>query len=364
MPISRLPDLAQPVSIADPSGTASPTNIRRQLLLAGLGALAGPCLPMTAFAQSTAMPLETPATASPAPARFDPNQRLGPTPWDRQDSAHYRFERLSLAAADGQRYRLWLAQPRRAAAITHPLLCLLDGNAVADTITAPMLDALAEDGQAVALVTIGPDSDLRFDVERRAYDYTPPVHMDGPTWDDEARGRRGGGADAFLAFIADRVLPAAAQVLGPTDPARRTLWGHSYGGLFALHALLRRPDIFTRYAAADPSLWWQGGFVLREAESPAPLPKDRATTRLLIMQGDSITDQRPRVQGPPNVDPAVLASRQKARASVPADSGLRLAATLNRRRGMEVEHQSYPGVAHGPMLAASLPATFLLATRA
>jgi len=46
--------------------------------------------------------------------------------------------------------------------------------------------------------------------------------------------------------------------------------GHSYGGLFALHALLRRPQFFSRYAAAAPSLWWQDGFILREAEHPAP----------------------------------------------------------------------------------------------
>lgn len=119
------------------------------------------------------------------------------------------------------------------------------------------------------ILAIGPDSDLRFDVAMRAYDYTPSVRADGPTWDDEEPGRPGGGANHFLDFIVAQAVPALAA-RAPLDLRRRALCGTLVGWLFALHALLRRPQFFSRYAATDPSLWWQDGFILREAEHPAP----------------------------------------------------------------------------------------------
>lgn len=297
-----------------------------------------------------------------APQRFDPARRMGPTVWDEGGSRHYRFERVAAAAASGRRYRLWLAWPRRAApAGGHPLACLLDGNAVADTLGAAQLDALAEAGDAPAILAIGPDSDLRFDVAQRAYDYTPPVRGDGPTWDDEALQRRGGGADAFLDFIAGRALPALAA-RAPLDARRHTLWGHSYGGLFVLHALLRRPLLFSRYAAADPSLWWQEGFILREAGQPAPLPAGRETT-LLLMQGAS-ADERGPAPPPAGADAARVERMRRQRASVPPEAGRMLVDRLGRRPGMRAEFRAFPGVPHGPMLAASLPAALALAARA
>ncbi len=74
------------------------------------------------------------------------------------------------------------------------------------------------------ILAIGPDSDLRFDVAMRTYDYTPSVRADGPTWDDEERGRPGGGADHFLDFIVAQAVPALAA-RAPLDPRRRTLCG-------------------------------------------------------------------------------------------------------------------------------------------
>jgi len=341
--------LVKPTSAAVP-GEAAP---RRSLLagLAGAAALAG-C--------SRLMP-PRPAPAEPPP-RFDPDRRMGPSVWDSGGTRHYRFERLSVAAAaSGRRYRLWMAWPQRApAAAGHPLACLLDGNAVADTLTAAQFDALAEAGDAPAILAIGPDSDLRFDVAMRAYDYTPAVRSDGPTWDDEARGRRGGGADAFLDFIAAQALPQMAA-RAPLDARRRTLWGHSYGGLFALHALLRRPQLFSRYAAADPSLWWQDGFILREAEHPAPLPPARETT-LLLMQGAS-AEGAAAPAPPAGADPARVERMNRLRAAAPPEAGRTLVAKLGGRPGMRAEYRAFPGVPHGPMLAASLPAALALAAR-
>jgi len=319
-------------------------------------------LAANAFLQACSSRPQAPAAAAAAPAAFDPDRRMGPSVWD-SGTPGYRFERVVVAAKNSERrYRLWLAWPRQAPLPAGcPLLCMLDGNAVADTLTAAQLEALVEAGRAPAILAIGPDSDLRFDVTMRAYDYTPPVRCDGPTWDDEARVRLGGGADVFLDFIATQALPAVAA-RAPLDARRSTLWGHSYGGLFALHALLRRPQLFSRYAAADPSLWWQQGFILREAERPVPLPVGRETT-LLLMQGASAKGESP--SAPPlGADPARVERMRRLRAAAPPEAGQALVSKLDGRDdGMRAEFLAFPGVPHGPMLPASLPAALALAAR-
>lgn len=325
---------------------------RRRLLvsLAGTAALA-------ACADTS---LLEPALAVPAP-RFDPDRRIGPSIWN-GDSAHYHFERTTVVAAgSGRRYRLWMAWPRGTApAGGHPLACLVDGNAVADTLSNAQLEALSARGDAPAILAIGPDSDLRFDVAMRAYDYTPSVRADGPTWDDEALGRPGGGADSFIDFIIAQAVPALAA-RAPLETRRYTLWGHSYGGLLALHALLRRPQFFSRYAAADPSLWWHEGFILRAAEHLAPLPGGRETT-LLLMQGATAAAESPTAPSPVNVNAARAERLRLQRAAVPPQAGRDLAGRLGRA-GVRAEYLAFPGMPHGPMLAASLPATLALAAR-
>jgi hypothetical protein len=340
-----------PTSAAFSSHVDAVSASRRLLLvsLAGTAALA---------ACADTSPLGPAAAAG--PPRFDPDRRIGPSIWN-GTSPRYHFERTTVAAAgSGRRYRLWMAWPRGTApAGGHPLACLVDGNAVADTLSNAQLEASSARGNAPAILAIGPDSDLRFDVAMRAYDYTPSVRMDGPTWDDEERGRPGGGADPFLDFIVTQAVPALAARV-PLDPRRRTLWGHSYGGLFALHALLRRPQFFSRYAAADPSLWWQGAFILREAEHPAPLPGGRETT-LLLMQGASVEGERPAAPPPAGVG-AARAERLRRQRAVPPQAGRDLVGRLGRA-GVRAEYLAFPGIPHGPMLAASLPATLALAAR-
>ena len=62
----------------------------------------------------------------------------------------------------------------------------------------------------------------------------------------------GGGGEATLAFLLDRLLP---QVAGPEE--RLILGGYSLAGLFALWAATRT-DRFEAVAAASPSVWYPG----------------------------------------------------------------------------------------------------------
>jgi predicted alpha/beta superfamily hydrolase len=47
----------------------------------------------------------------------------------------------------------------------------------------------------------------------------------------------------------------------------RAIVGESLAGLFIVETLLREPSMFQRYAALDPSLWWNGGAIVDSAAS-------------------------------------------------------------------------------------------------
>jgi len=63
-----------------------------------------------------------------------------------------------------------------------------------------------------------------------------------------------GGADNFLKFIETELIPLVESKYR-TQPYR-ALAGHSLGGLFAVHAMLTRPELFNSYVAVSPSLQW------------------------------------------------------------------------------------------------------------
>ncbi len=73
-----------------------------------------------------------------------------------------------------------------------------------------------------------------------------------------------GGADKFLEFLRSELIPEIEKRYR-TVPYR-IFSGHSLGGLFAIHALITRPDLFNAYIAVSPSLQWDSGVTVRRAE--------------------------------------------------------------------------------------------------
>jgi ferri-bacillibactin esterase len=72
-----------------------------------------------------------------------------------------------------------------------------------------------------------------------------------------------GGADAFVAFLADTLLPELAQRY-PVRSAACGLAGHSLGSLAVIHTLFQAKPVFTRFLASAPSLWWDDRSPLRQ----------------------------------------------------------------------------------------------------
>jgi len=73
-----------------------------------------------------------------------------------------------------------------------------------------------------------------------------------------------GAADKFLDFIQTELMP---KIEGRYRTAPyRIFVGHSLGGLLAIHTLSSRPDLFNAYIAVSPSLHWNSGSTLRQAQ--------------------------------------------------------------------------------------------------
>ena len=92
--------------------------------------------------------------------------------------------------------------------------------------------------------------------------YPPPVRL---TISAASPGRTGvyGGGDAFLRVLEEEVKPFVAARY-KIDHARQILYGKSLGGLMVLRQLLRRPEAYSTYVAASPSIWWNDREVLAD----------------------------------------------------------------------------------------------------
>ena len=72
-----------------------------------------------------------------------------------------------------------------------------------------------------------------------------------------------GGAANFLSFLKKELMPHVDKTY-PTN-GENILYGHSFGGLFAMYALLTEPQLFSSYLAVDPSFWWDDEYIVKLA---------------------------------------------------------------------------------------------------
>ena len=137
---------------------------------------------------------------------------------------------------DGQRY---------------PVLYMTDGDAHL-LHTSGTVSFLAQNNRMPEMIIVGiPNTD-------RTRDLTP-THVAQAPGNPNVRFPTSGGADKFLKFIETELIPHIEKQYR-TQPFR-VLAGHSLGGLFAIHTMLTRPELFSAYIAVSPSLQWDN-FVL------------------------------------------------------------------------------------------------------
>lgn len=211
---------------------------------------------------------------------------------------------VAVSNASGEAYRLWLSVPREPPpAAGYPLIVAIDAartfgtlrDAVAMQAGRPDVTG-AEPAVVCGIVYATEDGT---DDRRRAFDLTPPSdratlppHPSGGGWPPT------GGAPAFLEFLVGPVLSRIGRV-APIDPTRRTLFGHSLGGLLVVLTYLAGSG-FSCFAAASPSLWVVPDAVENALEAFVSPSGD--IRRLLMLAGGAeqptgdATDERSRRQ--------------------------------------------------------------------
>ena len=115
------------------------------------------------------------------------------------------------------------------------------------------------------LVGISHEGDFMEFVSNRSRDLTPThVPQDKVSVYPEAT-PASGGADKFLAFIENELIPLVEKEYR-VDASDRGLIGSSYGGLFAAWTMINRPELFQRYIFASPALYWDDNLFFRQEE--------------------------------------------------------------------------------------------------
>lgn len=93
-----------------------------------------------------------------------------------------------------------------------------------------------------------------------------PVHVPQPAIS--------GGAGNFLSFFKNELIPYIDKTY-PTN-GTNSLYGHSYGGLFVLYALLSEPQLFGSYYATDPPFHFNDDYLIKmAAKNLENLPSDK-----------------------------------------------------------------------------------------
>jgi hypothetical protein len=118
--------------------------------------------------------------------------------------------------------------------------------------TATTVDFLARNGRIPPLIVVGVGN------TQRTRDLTPRgTWLLGAQENARVPIAGGGGADRFLDFFEQELIPHVEKQW--RTERWRLFAGHSFGGLFALHALTTRGHLFESYIAVSPSLAWEGG---------------------------------------------------------------------------------------------------------
>lgn len=236
--------------------------------------------------------------------------------------------------ADALPVRVFRAVPSGVApAEGWPVLYMLDGTGAFDFLTPGLLETVP----GLVVIGFGYAGDAQFARNERVFDYTPPRTPGGAPFHDPHHGDRlAGGAEAFARALIGPLRDVAEAGLA-IDPSRRSLWGHSLGGLCALFVALHHPQAFARYMPTSPSIWWDPslfhGYVAAARFDLAH------PVQIHLGLGDR--EQRTGSNGPPPAGPSPIT--------------MDLAERLRAMPGVVFSHAVFEGAVHIATLPASQP---------
>ncbi|WP_295814609.1 alpha/beta hydrolase-fold protein [uncultured Nitratireductor sp.] len=246
--------------------------------------------------------------------------------------------------ANGVAYRIFTARPANLAESERlPVIYMIDGNRMFPLARermkkTPKLRAI--------LVGIGYPTEDREEIVRLRYvDLTPPTPEERMP---RAPGRvapQTGGRNAFFTYMQTELRPEIERRFA-VDTDRQTLFGHSLGGLFALHVLFREPDAFGTYVAADPSVWWNGHGILAQRDGFLESSRRKnAAGRELLIETSGKRVERPGLDAD---------TRKKLAALRSGPDGRDIFETLTAHTDMKLVYRHLESEGHGSMIPFSV----------
>nr|WP_314882833.1 alpha/beta hydrolase-fold protein [uncultured Campylobacter sp.] len=242
-----------------------------------------------------------------------------------------------LKSKSGEKYKIFIARQKNVARYDR-VVFMVDANAQVAMflnsyaqIYAGLNSAKenAETGpklnKTVLIVGIGYDSPLAYDIKRRTRDLTPAA-----SGEEYANG---GGAAEFYDFVKDELFPLVEKKYS-TAKSDKIYFGHSFGGLFGIYALLRDDGIFDEFFIASPSLWWGESQLIRDALDEGKLRSNLKAKFIMLVAG----------------------SREIRKGKTDKAGILKVAdlAEILKTKGLSCEFKLYEGASHGEVIPLAL----------
>ena len=151
-----------------------------------------------------------------------------------------------------RQYQVLLPENYSASSQIYPVIYRLDG---ADNIPLmqEVLGRLKDNNAAPDVIIVAIEN------TDRLRDMYPTVNKDrnGPVG-------VGGGAEKFLAFIEQELIPDVEKRY--RTHSTRIIAGASAGGVFSLYAMQQRPGLFDAHIAYSPAVWWNAGAMVKRTK--------------------------------------------------------------------------------------------------
>ena len=142
--------------------------------------------------------------------------------------------------------------------LRYPVIYMTDGNAHIGH-TSSTVEFLARNGRMSEMIVVGINN------TDRTRDLSPThVKTTVAGGGSALQFPTSGGADKFIKFIETELIPEIEKRYR-VHPYR-ILAGHSLGGLFTIHTMISRPELFSSYVAVSPALQWDNQVAVKRAE--------------------------------------------------------------------------------------------------
>ncbi|WP_298782793.1 alpha/beta hydrolase-fold protein [uncultured Campylobacter sp.] len=240
-----------------------------------------------------------------------------------------------LKSKSGEKYKIFIARQKNVARYDR-VVFMVDANAqVAMFLNSyakiyangakQNAKAVPKLSKTVLIVGIGYDSPLAYDIKRRTRDLTPAA-----SGEEYANG---GGAGEFYDFVKDELFPLVEKKYS-TAKSDKIYFGHSFGGLFGIYALLRDDGIFDEFFIASPSLWWGESQLIRDALEEGKLRSNLKAKFIMLVAG----------------------SREMRKGKTDKAGILKAAdlAEILKTKGLSCEFRLYEGASHGEVIPLAL----------